>query len=174
MKQILPLASDWKVMHAEPWLGPTQACSALPLADRWVPATVPGDVHLDYERAGLIADPFFGTNHDHIRWMEEWEWWYRTEVTPPTPAPTRTTSAAGLNTYRASTVATRGAQVAPAPGAMPRATTASTGSAASAASATATTTSVGRSLIPGGRTTGTRSSLAASRDYRRRRSARGL
>ena len=87
MKQILPLASDWKVMHAEPWLGPTVACSALPLADRWVPATVPGDVHLDYERAGLIADPFFGTNHDHIRWMEEWEWWYRTEVTPPTPAP---------------------------------------------------------------------------------------
>lgn len=83
MKTIVPLVSDWQVMHAEPWLGPTQACSALPLADRWVPATVPGDVHLDYERAGLIADPFFGTNHDHCRWMEEWDWWYRTEVTPP-------------------------------------------------------------------------------------------
>jgi beta-mannosidase len=87
MKVSLPLVSDWKVMHAEPWLGPTQACSALPLADRWVPAAVPGDVHLDYERAGLIADPFFGTNHDHIRWMEEWDWWYRTEVTPPVPGP---------------------------------------------------------------------------------------
>ncbi|MCC6415266.1 MAG: hypothetical protein IT582_05105 [Opitutaceae bacterium] len=87
MKTSIPLISSWQVMHAEPWLGPTVACSALPLADRWVPAQVPGDVHLDYERAGLIADPFFGTNHDHVRWMEEWDWWYRTEVTPPTPSP---------------------------------------------------------------------------------------
>ncbi|MCF7688928.1 MAG: hypothetical protein K9N01_11565 [Cephaloticoccus sp.] len=87
MKSILPLTGPWQVMHAEPWLGPTQACSALPLDERWVPAQVPGDVHLDYERAGLIADPFFGTNHDHIRWMEEWDWWYRTEVTPPPVGP---------------------------------------------------------------------------------------
>lgn len=87
MKASVPLVSDWKVMHAEPWLGPTPACSALPLDERWVPAQVPGDVHLDYERAGLIPDPFFGTNHDHCRWMEEWDWWYRTEVTPPAPGP---------------------------------------------------------------------------------------
>jgi len=87
MKESLPLTCDWMVMHAEPWLGPTVACSALPLADRWVPAHVPGDVHLDYERAGLIADPFFGTNHDHCRWMEEWDWWYRTELVPPTHGP---------------------------------------------------------------------------------------
>jgi beta-mannosidase len=87
MKQILPVVSEWKVMHAEPWLGPTAGCSALPLAERWVPAQVPGDVHLDYERAGLIADPFFGTNHDLCRWMEDWDWWYRSEVTPPVPGP---------------------------------------------------------------------------------------
>ncbi len=87
MKQTLPLVTEWKVMHAEPWLGPTTACSALPLAERWVAAEVPGDVHLDYERAGLIADPFFGTNHDHCRWMEEWDWWYRTDLVPPTPGP---------------------------------------------------------------------------------------
>ncbi|MBP6507989.1 MAG: hypothetical protein KA257_10545 [Opitutaceae bacterium] len=87
MKESIPFSGDWQVMHAEPNLGPTQACSALPLAERWVSAQVPGDVHLDYERAGLIADPFFGTNHDHCRWMEEWDWWYRTEVTPPVPGP---------------------------------------------------------------------------------------
>ncbi len=87
MKTLLPLTANWRVMHAEPWLGPTVACSALPLDERWVPAQVPGDVHLDYERAGLIADPFFGTNHDHCRWMEEWDWWYRAEVTPPAPGP---------------------------------------------------------------------------------------
>jgi len=66
MKVSLPLASDWKVMHAEPWLGPTQACSALPLADRWVAASGPGAGHLDYERAGLNADPFLGTNPEPI------------------------------------------------------------------------------------------------------------
>ena len=87
MKQTLPLPREWTVMHAEPWLGATVACSALPLAERWVPAQVPGDVHLDYERAGLIADPFYGTNHDHCRWMEEWDWWYRTDLVPPAPGP---------------------------------------------------------------------------------------
>ncbi len=87
MKTAIPLVSDWKVMHAEPWLGPTVACSALPLAERWVPAQVPGDVHLDYERAGLIPDPVFGLNHDLCRWMEDWDWWDRTEVTPPAPGP---------------------------------------------------------------------------------------
>ncbi len=87
MKQTLPLPCEWNVMHAEPWLGATVACSALPLAERWVPAQVPGDVHLDYERAGLIADPFYGTNHDHCRWMEEWDWWYRTDLVPPAPGP---------------------------------------------------------------------------------------
>ena len=85
MKTCLPLNASWKLMHAEPNLGPTLACSALPLEERWVSAQVPGDVHLDYLRAGLIADPFFGINHDKLRWMEEMDWWYRTEITPPTP-----------------------------------------------------------------------------------------
>ena len=62
MKETLPLHATWQVMHAEPNLGPTQACSASKVEERWVPATVPGDVHLDYERAGLIGDPFYGLN----------------------------------------------------------------------------------------------------------------
>lgn len=74
-------------MHAEPNLGMTAACSALPLDERWVDAQVPGDVHLDYFRAGLIPEPFFGTNHDQLRWMEEMDWWYRTDITPPVPGP---------------------------------------------------------------------------------------
>ena len=83
MKQSIPLHATWQLMHAEPNLGPTAACSAFPLEKRWVPAQVPGDVHLDYQRAGLIGDPFYGLNHDHIRWMEEMDWWYRTDITPP-------------------------------------------------------------------------------------------
>lgn len=44
----------------------------------WLPAVVPGDVHLDLMAAGLIADPFFGLESDHCLWMEEKDWWYRT------------------------------------------------------------------------------------------------
>lgn len=87
MKQSLPLEAAWKLMPVEPNLGLTAGCSALPFDQRWIDAQVPGDVHLDCQRAGLIGDPFYGMNHDHIRWMEEWDWWYRTEVTPPVPAP---------------------------------------------------------------------------------------
>ena len=85
MKKIVPLEGDWKVNYSEPWLGTTPGCSARPFDERWIPAQVPGDVHLDCQRAGLIEDPFFGLNHDHCRWMEEWDWWYRTDLTPPVP-----------------------------------------------------------------------------------------
>ncbi|MBX3749034.1 MAG: hypothetical protein KF897_03000 [Opitutaceae bacterium] len=87
MKNILPLSADWQVMYAEPRLGPTRGCSAMPLDRRWLPAEVPGDVHLDLMRAGKIDDPFFGRNTDHCRWMEDWDWWYRADVTPPDLAP---------------------------------------------------------------------------------------
>jgi len=86
MKQTLPLTSEWKVVYTEPWLGLTPGCSTRPVETRWIPAEVPGDVHLDCQRAGIIPDPFFGLNHDHIRWMEDWDWWYRTDVVPPVPA----------------------------------------------------------------------------------------
>jgi len=86
MKNALPLTGDWKVVYVEPGLGLTPGCSTRPVETRWIPAQGPGDVHLDCQRAGIIGDPFFGLNHDHIRWMEEWDWWYRVDVTPPVPA----------------------------------------------------------------------------------------
>ena len=49
----------------------------------WVRAQVPGDVHLDYQRAGLIDDPFFGRNADHCLWMEGKNWWYRRTFVVP-------------------------------------------------------------------------------------------
>ena len=87
MKSSVPLNASWKIMHVEPNLGLTAGCSPLPFEERWVPAQVPGDVHLDYRRAGLIDDPFFGMNHDKLRWMEEMEWWYQAELTPPAVPP---------------------------------------------------------------------------------------
>ncbi|HJN19156.1 MAG TPA: hypothetical protein QGH10_26930 [Armatimonadota bacterium] len=48
----------------------------------WIPATVPGQVHMDLMAAGEIEDPFFGLNYEKCLWVEEKEWWYRTEITP--------------------------------------------------------------------------------------------
>jgi beta-mannosidase len=44
---------------------------------KWFPATVPGDVHLDLLRNGLIADPFYGTNEKALQWISQVPWKYR-------------------------------------------------------------------------------------------------
>jgi len=41
-------------------------------------AHVPGDVHLDMVRAGVIEEPLFGENAKQCEWMEEKDWWYST------------------------------------------------------------------------------------------------
>jgi beta-mannosidase len=52
-------------------------------AQRW-PAQVPGEVHLDLMRLGLMPDPDISDNaRERCRWPEEHSWWYRTEFTPP-------------------------------------------------------------------------------------------
>ncbi len=83
MSIVTTVDARWRVMHVEPGLGLQTGCSAKPFDERWVPATVPGDVHLDYLAAGLIADPFVGLNTDLCRWMEDMDYWYEAEVTPP-------------------------------------------------------------------------------------------
>ncbi len=54
-----------------------------PRPDRSLPATVPGVVHLDLMRSGVIPDPFVGKNELAVQWVEEREWWYRTEFAVP-------------------------------------------------------------------------------------------
>lgn len=43
---------------------------------RWIPAQVPGDIHLDLMQANLIAEPLVGMNSTCYRWIEEKSWWY--------------------------------------------------------------------------------------------------
>jgi beta-mannosidase len=43
----------------------------------WRPARVPGCVHTDLLAAGLIEDPFFGTNEKDLQWIENEDWEYR-------------------------------------------------------------------------------------------------
>jgi beta-mannosidase len=44
----------------------------------WLPATVPGAIHTDLMRAGIIQDPFFGTNEKNVQWVGERTWIYET------------------------------------------------------------------------------------------------
>jgi beta-mannosidase len=53
------------------------------MADRtWYPATVPGNVQSDMEKLGVVKDPFFADNADHLRWCEEVDFWYRRTLEP--------------------------------------------------------------------------------------------
>lgn len=44
----------------------------------WKPAQVPGTVHTDLFRAGLIPDPFYAENEKILGWIPEADWIYRT------------------------------------------------------------------------------------------------
>ncbi len=46
---------------------------------RWREAVVPGCVHRDLRRHGLIPDPFYGRNEAALQWVSERTWEYRTE-----------------------------------------------------------------------------------------------
>jgi len=60
----------------------------LPLNDQWTfhaagdtirrSAEVPGNVHLDLMRHGLIEDPFVGLNEENAQWVGETDWIYET------------------------------------------------------------------------------------------------
>lgn len=53
-------------------------------ARRWRAAQVPGCVHRDLQRLGLIPDPFWGRNEQAVQWVSDCDWEYRCtfEVTP--------------------------------------------------------------------------------------------
>ena len=43
----------------------------------WLPAEVPGHVHLDLMRAGVIPDPFERMYERTVQWIDETSWTYR-------------------------------------------------------------------------------------------------
>ena len=46
-------------------------------------ARVPGEVHLDLMRAGIIEEPLYGRNALEQQWIEDKEFWYRKEFSIP-------------------------------------------------------------------------------------------
>ncbi|QKS21836.1 hypothetical protein HUN58_19940 [Curtobacterium sp. Csp1] len=71
------LRDDWTVAIAG-----DQVPSGAPadLVGRALPATVPGQVHTDLEREGVIADPTFDRNEDASAWVGRADWAYRRHV----------------------------------------------------------------------------------------------
>lgn len=47
----------------------------------WHPAEVPGVVHTDLLRAGLIPDPYRDLNVDSVQWIEDVDWVYERTIT---------------------------------------------------------------------------------------------
>lgn len=43
----------------------------------WLPAQVPGCVHTDLLRNGVIDSPFYGTNEGKLQWIDKEDWEYR-------------------------------------------------------------------------------------------------
>ncbi|MBX9422389.1 glycoside hydrolase family 2 protein [Streptomyces lateritius] len=64
MKDVTQLHEGWKLRHD----------------DALLPATVPGCVHTDLLDAGVIPDPFIGTNETGIAWVGRRAWSYATEL----------------------------------------------------------------------------------------------
>jgi beta-mannosidase len=67
-KRTVPLHSGWEFR---------QRGGASP---GWHPAEVPGCVHLDLLRNGLIPDPFYRDNEAKLQWIENADWEYRTGI----------------------------------------------------------------------------------------------
>jgi len=61
--QIQSLSGDWQFSQAG--------------NHDWLPAVVPGSVHLDLLAAGRIPDPFVADNEKRVQWVAETDWEYR-------------------------------------------------------------------------------------------------
>lgn len=81
MKQSILLDKNWKLSWNE-YRGKKGSPQCF-RAEKSIPAGVPGDVHLDLREAGIIPDLYYGMNLDHVRWIEEKDWYYKNEFKIP-------------------------------------------------------------------------------------------
>lgn len=52
-------------------------------SDEWYPAEVPGCVHMDLLKNGLIAEPYYRDNEEKQQWIDKEDWVYRTSFSVP-------------------------------------------------------------------------------------------
>ena len=89
MQQRIDLNGTWELAwyDGQRGTGRERALAGLPDAHFRLPAQVPGEVHLDLARAGVIGDPSTGVNALAARWVEEMIWFYRRAFDAPALAP---------------------------------------------------------------------------------------
>jgi beta-mannosidase len=87
----ISLDGDWQLAFFpeadSPVRGPDDLAAHAP---QMIAAHVPGNVELDMQAAGIIPEPFYGSNIRRLREYEFHEWWYAREFelpTPPAPLP---------------------------------------------------------------------------------------
>ncbi|MDA0565607.1 glycoside hydrolase family 2 protein [Streptomonospora sp. S1-112] len=68
---LIDLTEGWSVRAAGGDAVPAE------VAGRALPAAVPGCVHTDLMAAGLIPDPYAGTNEERLHWIGRTDWTYR-------------------------------------------------------------------------------------------------
>ncbi|WIB64086.1 glycoside hydrolase family 2 protein [Curtobacterium sp. MCBD17_040] len=74
------LRTDWTAMLAE------DATSGVPMGlpagvrGTAIPATVPGQIHTDLERVGLVPDPTRNRDEELVRWVGQADWAYRRRI----------------------------------------------------------------------------------------------
>lgn len=69
----------WAVAEADPGEGELRRFFAEGFPGNAIPASVPGDVHNDLERAGRLKPLYFGLNSQQANWVSRREWWWRRE-----------------------------------------------------------------------------------------------
>jgi beta-mannosidase len=79
MMQSILLDGEWLVRpEAFSCAGEAGLAEVVQQQEGWLPAQVPGEIHLDLMRAGQMPEPSVGTNMPDCRWPETKSWWYRT------------------------------------------------------------------------------------------------
>jgi beta-mannosidase len=70
------LHEGWEFIRADVLTRPPGYAKAVPM--EWLPATVPGHVHIDLVDNGVIAHPFEQMHELGCQWVDETDWVYRT------------------------------------------------------------------------------------------------
>ena len=76
----LALNAGWTFKPRDPERVPAHDAADI---NGWMPASVPGGIHLDLMAAGQLDDPFVDMREKTSQWVGERDWWYRCRFTPP-------------------------------------------------------------------------------------------
>jgi beta-mannosidase len=84
MKQTISLDGAWQIVGVDGNGSALQDPTTLPPKDAVIlEGRVPGEVHLDLIRAGIIPDPHLVQNAEDVEWVGSKIWWYRRDFEVP-------------------------------------------------------------------------------------------